>query len=54
MRQHIQKDRRLRKKRLNEKDYERKYIKEGKIKKKQFKGKRLRENIYERIKKIEG
>ena len=45
MRQHIQKDRRLRKKRLNEKDNERKYIKEGKIKKKEIEGKRLRENM---------
>ena len=45
MRQHIQKDRRLRKKRLNEKDYERKYIKEGKIKKNDIEGKTLRENM---------
>ena len=32
----------------------RNYKKEWKIKKKEIKGKRLRENIYERTKKIEG
>ena len=34
---------------LKDKNYERKYIKEGKIKKKEIEGKRLRENIYQRI-----